>query len=75
MTSDNWQKVEVRVLDVAGNKACSANKKVFVSSSAWQQYLHNTPVFVGSVMGMIAIAATFPGFMYKRKKKHSEEKI
>ena len=74
MASDNWQKVEVRVLDVAGNKACSANKKVFISSSAWQQYLHNTPVFVGSVMGMIAIAATFPGFMYKRKKKHSEEK-
>ena len=45
------QKIEAAALDMAGNETTSEMHKVLVTSSVWIQYINNTPLLIGSILG------------------------
>jgi len=71
------QKIEAAALDMAGNETTSEMHKVLVTSSVWIQYINNTPLLIGSILGIVLVAGGLIWFFVIRKKKEEsrEEKM
>lgn len=72
MKSYNSRQVVTAVAtDAAGNTAEAATGEILLTSSLWIQYINNTPLFVGSIIGVIVIAGGLIWFflIFKRRKK------
>ena len=63
------QKIEAAALDMAGNETTSEMHKVLVTSSVWIQYINNTPLLIGSILGIVLVAGGLIWFFVIRKKK------
>lgn len=55
------QKIEAAALDMAGNETTSEMHKVLVTSSVWIQYINNTPLLIGSILGIVLVAGGLSG--------------
>jgi len=67
-----WQKVSVTVLDTAGNAAETVEAEALVSTNIFVRWFNNTPVFIGSLVGVVAVAAILIVLVVKRKKRDEE---
>lgn len=67
-----WQKVSVTVLDTAGNAAETVEAEALVSTNIFVRWFNNTPVFIGSLIGVVAVAAILVVLIVKRKKSDEE---
>ena len=70
--SNSDRKLSVVIVDAAGNELRTDDITFFLNGSIFQQYLHNTPLLIGSIVGVVAIAALIV-FLIKRKKKQSAQ--
>ncbi len=68
--SNSDQDLEIRATDAAGNVATSTVSKFYINSSGLRQFVHNTPVFVGSLAG-VGVAAGLAIYFATRKKKNT----
>ena len=66
--SNSDQSLEIRATDSAGNVAVSKVESFYINSSGLRQFVHNTPVFVGSLVGVAALAGV-AAYLISRKKK------
>lgn len=69
--SNNSQDIRVVAVDLAGNEGASDDREVLITSNLFIQYINNTPLFVGSIIGVIVIAGGLIWFflIFKRRKK------
>ncbi len=67
------QKIEAAALDMAGNETTSEMHKVLVTSSVWIQYINNTPLLIGSILGIVLVARGLIWFFVIRKKKEESK--
>ena len=67
------QKIEAAALDMAGNETTSEMHKVLVTSSVWIQYINNTPLLIGSIIGIVLVAGGLIWFFVIRKKKEESK--
>lgn len=67
------QKIEAAALDMAGNETTSEMHKVLVTSSVWIQYINNTPLLIGSILGIVLAAGGLIWFFVIRKKKEESK--
>ena len=67
------QKIEAAALDMAGNETTSEMHKVLVTSSVWIQYINNTPLLIGSILGIVLVAGGLIWFFVIRKKKEESK--
>lgn len=68
------QKVEVLAYDAAGNVGTLNIENIMVTTSSFALWLHNTPLFIGTIAGGIAVvgAVSFTGVtMGKRRKRRT----
>ena len=65
--------VEAAALDMAGNETTSEMHKVLVTSSVWIQYINNTPLLIGSILGIVLVAGGLIWFFVIRKKKEESK--
>lgn len=70
--SNSDRRLSVVIVDAAGNELRTDDITFFLNGSIFQQYLHNTPLLIGSIVGVVAIAALIV-FLIKRKKKQSAQ--
>lgn len=68
------QKIEAAALDMAGNETTSEMHKVLVTSSVWIQYINNTPLLIGSILGIVLVAGGLIWFFVIRKRKKKANK-
>lgn len=76
MKSYNSRQVVTAVAtDAAGNTAEAATNEILLTSSLWIQYINNTPLLVGSIIGVLAVAGGLFWFflIFKRRKKDEEQ--
>ena len=66
------QNLRVVATDVAGNSSEAAVSDFYINSSAMRQFVHNTPLFVGSLAGLALVAGGL-FFLLGRKKKDKAE--
>ena len=73
--SGNSQLVTVTVTDAAGNQETyTAPQSIFVNSSFIARWMHNTPLFVGSLVGAaVVIALAVFGFMALGKRRKEKD--
>lgn len=74
-SADKWQNVKVYSVDKAGNtdKKEMNSMRVIVTSSLWVQFTHNTPVLVGTILAIVAIAVAAVWFFVIRKKEEEDQ--
>ena len=69
--SNSDRVLSVMVIDAADNEIQTDDITFFLNGSWFQQYLHNTPLLIGSIAGVVVIGAGI-FFVIKRKKKMKE---
>lgn len=69
--SNNSQDIRVVAVDLAGNEGASDDREVLITSNLFIQYINNTPLLIGSIVAVIAIAGGLIWFflIFKRRKK------
>lgn len=73
--SNNTQDVKVVATDAAGNEAEVKVENFLVSTNIWARWRNNTPLFVGSIIGVVVITIGIIAFvLFGKKKKKKEEK-
>lgn len=81
-SSSDWQEIKAIAVDMAGNVADTSILKegkeeqwlsVLVTSNVFVQFYRNTPLVVGTVIGVIALAGIIFLILAKRRKKDEEE--
>ncbi len=66
------QLVTVEVVDAAGNQEIyTSPQSIFVNSNPFARWLHNTPLFVGSIVGAAAVIAGL--IMLLKRRRDSQE--
>jgi hypothetical protein len=76
-TSGDFQTLKVNARDMAGNISNDTTvSNMLVNPSALVQFVKNTPVFIGSIVGLLAIVAAvgFFIFFWRRRRKDEEDK-
>lgn len=68
----NWQYVTAVATDAAGNVAETSEYGVLITTNVLIQYYRNTPVFVGSLVGVAAVAGFIFFLAGKKKKKEGQ---
>lgn len=69
------QNVEFVAVDAAGNEYRLPVDDFLVSTNIFVRWLNNTPLFVGSIIGLIVLAVSITAFiLFSKKKKKDEEK-
>ena len=73
--SNNSQDIRVVAVDLAGNEGASDDREVLITSNLFIQYINNTPLLIGSIVAVIAIAGGLIWFflIFKRRKKDGEQ--
>lgn len=73
--SNSLQDVRVVATDAAGNETEVTVDSFLVSTNIFARWYNNTPLFVGSIIGVVAIALGLVIFiLFGKKKKKEEEK-
>lgn len=67
-----YQTVRLIAYDEAGNPTEPMEYSVLVTSSWWIQFYMNTPLFVGSIIGLAAVIGLVILIIVKRKKKNAQ---
>ena len=69
------QEVVVTVTDSAGNVETTTISRVVVTTNAWVRFYTNTPLLVGTIIGIIVLIGLIIFFiiLFKRRKKDEEE--
>ena len=68
---NNWQTLRVVTTDKAGNQS-EQQVRFLLTSNLWIQYIHNTPLLIGT--GVTAAALILLVILLKRKKDQKEQK-
>lgn len=73
--SNNSQDIRVVAVDLAGNEGSSDDREVLITSNLFIQYINNTPLLIGSIVAVIAIAGGLIWFflIFKKRKKDGEQ--
>lgn len=71
--SQDVQSVYAVLTDVAGNETRLEEVSFYLNSSAFQQFLHNKPLFYGSLAVLLAAAAFIIILIIKKRKKDQEK--
>ena len=73
--SNNVQDVKIIATDAAGNEYELAVEDFLVSTNIFVRWYNNTPLFVGSIIGVVVLALGIAIFIiFGKKKKEDEEK-
>lgn len=73
--SNDKQDVKIVVVDAAGNEQVIEVNGFTVSTNFFVRWFNDTPVFIGSMVGMVALALGITIFLvfFKKKKKNEDE--
>lgn len=71
--SNDKQDVKIVVVDAAGNEQVIEVNGFTVSTNFFVRWFNNTPVFIGSTVGMVALALGITIFLVFFKKKNEDE--
>ena len=73
--SNDKQDVKIVVVDAAGNEQVIEVNGFTVSTNFFVRWFNDTPVFIGSMVGMVALAFGITIFLvfFKKKKKNEDE--
>ena len=72
--SNSVQDVRIVATDAAGNEYELSVDDFLVSTNIFVRWYNNTPLFIGSIIGVIVLALGITGFIVFGKKKKDEEK-
>ena len=72
-SSSNWQEIKAAAVDAAGNTAETSELRVLITANLLVQFYRNTPLVVGSSVGLAAIAAALAVFLSKKKKSNQKQ--
>ena len=69
------QDVKIVATDAAGNEFEVAVEEFLVNTNIFVRWYNNTPLFVGSIIGVVVLALALTAFLlFGKKKKKGEEK-
>lgn len=71
--SQDVQSIYAVLTDVAGNETRLEEVSFYLNSSTFQQFLHNKPLFYGSLAALLAAAALIIILIIKKRKKDQEK--
>ena len=71
--ANRFQEIKAVAIDAAGNKAETSNYNVLVTSNLLVQYYSNKPLFIGSILAVLAIAGGLWYFLIFAKRRKQEE--
>lgn len=69
-SKNNWQELKVVTEDKAGNRT-EQEVRFLLTTNLWIQYIHNTPLVIGTVAGACGLISLL--ILWKRRKKSEEE--
>lgn len=72
--SNSKQDVKIVAIDAAGNEEPVEITEFLVNANIFVRWFNNTPLFVGSIIGVVVLALGITGFAVFGKKKKEEEK-
>jgi len=72
--SNSKQDVKIVAIDAAGNEEPVEITDFLVNANIFVRWFNNTPLFVGSIIGVVVLALGITGFAVFGKKKKEEEK-
>ncbi len=72
--SNSKQDVKIIAIDAAGNEEPVEITEFLVNANIFVRWYNNTPLFVGSIIGVVVISLGITGFIVFGKKKKEEEK-
>ena len=72
--SNSKQDVKIVAIDAAGNEEPVEITEFLVNANIFVRWYNNTPLFVGSIIGVVVLALGITGFIVFGKKKKEEEK-
>ena len=72
--SNSKQDVKIVAIDAAGNEEPVEITDFLVNANIFVRWFNNTPLFVGSIIGVVVLALGITGFTVFGKKKKEEEK-
>ena len=72
--SNRKQDVRIIAVDAAGNEGSVDITGFLVNANIFVRWYNNTPLFVGSIIGVVVLALGITGFIVLGKKKKEEEK-
>lgn len=67
--SPERQTIKIVAVDAAGNEYETTVKDILVSTNAFVQFVNNTPVFIGSIVALVAVIGAIIAFIILGKKK------
>lgn len=67
--SPERQTIKIVAVDAAGNEYETTVKDILVSTNAFVQFVNNTPVFIGSIVALVAVIGAVIAFIIFGKKK------
>ena len=67
------QDILVVATDLAGNEGSSDEQSVLVTANLFIQFINNTPLLIGTIVAIIAIAGGLSWFFLVYKKRKEEE--
>ncbi|MBO6159775.1 MAG: Ig-like domain repeat protein [Firmicutes bacterium] len=72
---NEYQTIELKAYDAAGNEGVSEQYSVLVTSSGWVRFINNKGAVGGSIAGLVAVAGGAGWFIFgKKRKKDKDEK-
>lgn len=71
--SSNWQEIKAIATDAAGNTAETSEIRVLITANLLVQFYRNTPLVVGSSVGLAALAAVLIILISRKKKANRKE--
>lgn len=71
--SSNWQEIKAVATDAAGNTAETSEIRVLITANLLVQFYRNTPLVVGSSVGLAALAAVLIILISRKKKVNRKE--
>ena len=74
--SNSKQDVKIVAVDAAGNEQPIEVNDFLVNTNIFVRWYNNTPLFVGSIIGVVVLALGITIFLvfFKKKKKEDEDK-
>ena len=72
-SSSNWQEIKAVATDAAGNQADTSEIRVLITANLLVQFYRNTPLVVGSSVGLAAVVAALAVFLTKKKKSSQKQ--
>lgn len=72
--SNDYQYIKAVARDAAGNEIESDDVRILVSTNGFIRFYRNTPLFLGSLAGLVCLGGGLWFILWRRRKKDEEEK-